>query len=314
MTHLLHVGAALALVGFGTSALVGLVAAALARRSREWTAAARARLLLTATIAPLVVAGLAVGVALAPSLRLLADHCDSHGLLSHPHLCLNHGAPISVATAALGAAMLLRVAAAALLLARSTLRAARLRERLAGASRRAGDLSVVDLRGEEALVLGLVRPRVFVSRALLDADDGDVVIAHEREHARRRDPLRRVVARFAAAFHLPGIAGRLLARLALAQEMAADEGAAARCGDRLRVAESILRFAHARRRAPSPALSAWTGGDLSERVRALLCDAPGRDVAGARALLLAAIALVSTLLLDAPETHHRVEMLLGLLS
>lgn len=59
-----------------------------------------------------------------------------------------------------------------------------------------------------AFCAGTLRPRVFVTRALvshLRADELDAVLLHERNHSRRRDPLRYAM-RLAAAdacFYLP---------------------------------------------------------------------------------------------------------------
>ena len=65
-----------------------------------------------------------------------------------------------------------------------------------------------------AFCAGLLRPRVYVSTgavAILDQEALSAVLAHERHHARRRDPLRlaigRVLAR--ALFFLPGLADLL---------------------------------------------------------------------------------------------------------
>ena len=76
---------------------------------------------------------------------------------------------------------------------------------------------------------GLLRPRIYVStgtvaglrRAQLEA-----VLAHERHHAQRRDPLRLALARVlgAALFFLPALPA-LLERYAVAADLAADEAA-----------------------------------------------------------------------------------------
>src|SRR5262249_17659102 len=131
---------------------------------------------------------------------------------------------------------------------------------------------VLPIEEPQAYVLGILKPRVYVSQGLLEQaneDDLASVLAHERAHAARRDPLRRLIASLGLVLHLPGIAhllGRLLTRT---QEMAADADAARVVGDRVRVAESLVRFA--RLRGPSRAVAVEFGsGDLEARVKELL--------------------------------------------
>ena len=85
------------------------------------------------------------------------------------------------------------------------------------------------MRSRELFCAGLLRPRVYVSTgavALLDDAALSAVLAHERQHARRRDPLRlaagRVLAR--ALFFLPGL-GDLVERQQALAELSADETA-----------------------------------------------------------------------------------------
>ena len=123
----------------------------------------------------------------------------------------------------------------------------------------------------EAFVLGLLRPKLFVSQGLLDLPDDvvDSVLAHERAHIARRDPLRLLVAQLACTFHVPGISKRLRQRAQQTQELVADAMAAKWLGDSTCVADALLRCARFRNRYDSPHL-AFGGGDLEERVRALL--------------------------------------------
>ena len=82
-----------------------------------------------------------------------------------------------------------------------------------------------------AFCAGLINPRVYISSgavALLDEAALRAVLAHERHHASRRDPLRlaagRVIAR--ALFFVPGL-GELVRRQQALAELSADESAVA---------------------------------------------------------------------------------------
>ena len=95
----------------------------------------------------------------------------------------------------------------------------------------------------EAFVLGLLRPKLFVSQGLLDLPDDmvDSVMAHERAHIERRDPLRLLVAQLACTFHVPGVSKRLRQRAQQIQELVADAMAAKWLGDSTCVADALLR-------------------------------------------------------------------------
>ena len=87
-------------------------------------------------------------------------------------------------------------------------------------------VEVVDHDEPFAFTFGLGRPRVAVSRGLveqLSSEELDAVVVHERYHVGARDPLKLLVARAAArtCFFLPAI-GHLVARYLAGRELAAD--------------------------------------------------------------------------------------------
>jgi Zn-dependent protease with chaperone function len=112
----------------------------------------------------------------------------------------------------------------------------------------AHDLHVIEDGRPLAFCAGLWRPRIYVSRGALELLDGDAlqaVIAHERHHAHRRDPLRlaagRVLAR--ALFFLPAV-GVFADRQRAWAELGADESVvAAAAASRPALARAILSFA-----------------------------------------------------------------------
>jgi Zn-dependent protease with chaperone function len=127
----------------------------------------------------------------------------------------------------------------------------RFRRRLAGQNPRPlrGALVIHDEQ-PHAFCAGLIRPRVYVSTgalALLDDSGLDAVLAHERHHVARRDPLRlaagRVLAR--ALFLLPGLR-ELSRRHQTLAELSADESAVnAAPANRSGLASAILSFSDA---------------------------------------------------------------------
>jgi beta-lactamase regulating signal transducer with metallopeptidase domain len=186
--------------------------------------------------------------------------------------------------------------------------------RLAEAS--APDAVVLDVDAPLSVAAGWWRPRVMLSRGLLEVltpAQREAVLAHERAHARRRDALRALVAELASMGHLPCIRRRLRAALRLATERACDEEAARRTGDRLDVAEALLAVERASADSGELAASlpSFGGSDLAARVRRLVEPAPAPPPP-TRRLLPATVAVVTAVILAEP-LHHVTEHVLAAL-
>ena len=160
--------------------------------------------------------------------------------------------------------------------------------------RRDGDVLVFDEATAQAFCAGLLRPQVYVSTGAVRALSGPqlgAVLAHERHHRRRRDPLRialgRVLAR--ALFFLP-LVRRLHGRYCAMAELAADEAAIATApGGSQTLAAALLAFADGGR--PQAAV-----GIAPERVDQMLGRAPRWPLpAAVVAAALAASSLIAVL-------------------
>jgi Zn-dependent protease with chaperone function len=166
--------------------------------------------------------------------------------LSYP--TANSGAIIVTALAGLG----LLMAAAAAWRAASELLASRSFSRViaAGSPRAIDGAWVIDDVRPQAFCAGLLRPRVYISTGaldLLDAPELAAVLAHEHEHAMRRDPLRLACGRVLVAglFFIPGLS-RLVQRQHALAELSADEAAVLTAGgDRSALASAMLSFSRA---------------------------------------------------------------------
>ncbi|HEY2436762.1 MAG TPA: M56 family metallopeptidase [Solirubrobacteraceae bacterium] len=98
----------------------------------------------------------------------------------------------------------------------------------------------------QAFCAGLVRPRVYLSTGtleLLDEPSLAAVVAHERHHARRHDPLRLACGRVLAdgLFCIPALR-RLVDRQQALAEIGADEGALLAGVDRSALASAMIDF------------------------------------------------------------------------
>ncbi|ARP71529.1 peptidase M48 Ste24p [Streptomyces pluripotens] len=151
------------------------------------------------------------------------------------------------------------------------------------------ELAVVDDAAPLAFALPGAPGRIVVSRGMLRClgdDEREALLAHERTHLRGRHHL------FLSLWRLTTALNPLLRPLAdtgaFVLERWADEEAAVRVGDRAVVARAVGRAALASAGAPRPAL-AVTGGEVPQRVRALLAPPPARRSLPflANALLLA---------------------------
>ena len=177
------------------------------------------------------------------------------------------------------------------------------RRRIAGAS-----VDVFSHPSALAFCAGLVRPRIYVSTETIDALDCaelEAVIAHERHHARKRDPLRIFIAGVLSdgLFFAPALR-RLADRYSALAELAADRAAVrVHRDDPGPLASALLAFENA-----DPAVV----GIAAERVDQLLGDAPRWDLPLALAAwavtMIAGVAALA-LFIDT-AAHAPVNMLL----
>ena len=109
-----------------------------------------------------------------------------------------------------------------------------------------GRVDVVAAREPFAVTYALVRPRILVSTALAGAltpAEITAVLAHEREHLRRRDPLRLLTTRLFCGWYWYLPAARWLGRRsALRRELAADRAAVGSAGPGV-LAGALLKLA-----------------------------------------------------------------------
>lgn len=285
---------------------------------------ARARRVLAWAALPWLSACALLALCFVPSfwtlLGLAVDHCPVHDD-GHVHLCLAHAphhpvAPVEWALLGGGALAVGAVALRVLRAQIATWRAISALLRVAGGEVPAGGL--VASAEPLSVTAGLVWPLVLVStglRSRLAAPQLQAVLAHERAHARRRDPLRLLAVALLGAAHAPGIRKLLVADAALACEEAADEEAAREVGDRAVIAEAIVAVERLLgERAHQVGLAVGMAGCAAEaRVEALLQDPiPAAPVARSGRLLWAAAAALA--LVAAFEIHHITETALDLIA
>lgn len=314
----------LVILCFAAFAMVAVLASCVAHFALPWldrlamriAPRHRVRLWLGVAALPSLVGLLALTVSFLPAMGIGHDHCLAHDP-HHPHLCPHHlGAAPGIVLIFIAMLLAVRVAQVLTTFIRALHLSRDTSATLAEASEHHDGVLVFPSNEPQAFVLGTLRPRVHISRGLLalGRDTVAAVIAHERVHARHRDLLWRAVSPVLAVGHLLATTTAIRARLAAAQEMAADEEAAdAMPGEgRLKIAEALVMLAQLAR-TPSPGIS-FTHGDLQTRVRALLERRRHHATWPAR-LLLVTLLLVPTLVGASHDfIHHGLETLLGALS
>jgi Zn-dependent protease with chaperone function len=179
---------------------------------------------------------------------------------------------------------------------------------------------IVNTRFPVVAVVGLVVPRLFVARRVLDtctADEFEAVVAHEQAHARAHDNLRRLAMTAAPdAIGLLPAGRRWHDAWATSAELAADEWAARRASNGLHLAAALVKVARLATTPapPLPASALFEGEPIAARVHRLL-DPPHTPDASPTprwrhaltvALLLAAAAA------SLPALHAAAERILKL--
>lgn len=318
-------------MGLLAAAVFGVVIAAAVQIGYGWLrplfdrlpAGLRGRLMFGLLLAP---AGLGVALSLLAVLPGVAaafapglDHCTQHDD-HHFHLCLVHG-PAGIDLGRVWMVLGLVATPPAIRAVQVVARVLRGRRLLAALRRLARPATAtyteVAYEAPFAFTAGLWHPRIYVTSGLLQLLDDKsraAVLAHEAAHARRRDPLMKLLAEFAGAFHFPGARRALLADLALACEQACDEEAAVSIGDRTAVADALVRLGRVMAvefPVRATAMARFGEGRISARVHALL-DAPKPRPRLPSTGAVLALAVVLATLLSAP-VHHATETVLGTL-
>ncbi|SCE94331.1 M56 family metallopeptidase [Micromonospora mirobrigensis] len=169
-----------------------------------------------------------------------------------------------------------------------------------------GALVVLDTDRPDAFTTPEATGRIVVTRGMLralPADERRALLAHEGSHLAHRHAWWVTVIDLVAATN-PTL-GTTARSLRNAVERWADEDAAARLGDRRVVARALARAALARHRHDAGPLPAATGGDVPDRVRALL-DPPATRRGPALAVLAVVLTLVT---LGSATVQHQGERL-----
>ena len=255
------------------------------------------------------------------SIGWLPDHCTQHP--GHPHLCLAHISQIPPGGGlfwgvALFCWIVLSQAAVRLfqryLSTHQLLRDASPAETVA---RQGVSFALLPSRFPAVFTAGLFFPRLYLTKTafeLLNHEEQAIVLSHEREHIRRKDPLRLLLLTF-CEYWLPGVR-HIRRRWQRMAEIECDRASVRDGFSADRVALTILKLQRAgsewRPQALTLAYSAQDSLTLRLRIESLVCDR--RDGIGQAPILLGCVALCLFLILHSSEVHHGLETFLGWLS
>lgn len=250
-----------------------------------------------------------------------ADHCFLHG--HHPHLCLIHpvaGLPsLWIIGIVLGFGVLFGHRLISLiggrLRARRWLSAHDTGRRLFQASA-AAPREIVVVRGVNAGVIGLFRPRLFVGDALL-AEIGSAgvaqVLRHEVAHVSRRDNLKTFLLNLLRPFTLPKLFDGFLAVWQLRAELACDR-AVTRHTPEADLALTIVNVLKLQRKGTNnhlAAVSMFASMQMVDhRIAVLMGDAKVLSERDRRRALLWVLSAAVVVLCHDP-LHHAIETLMN---
>jgi hypothetical protein len=306
--------------------LVPALAALAARPLAARLPPALAAWLLTASALALAVASSAALGVLALSAVIRIRFVDVVGHLSGE--VLRSGDAVSIPVAVLAGGLLALAAGAVGLALRRRVTAIAAAHRRARTLPGTGQVVVTEDDAADAYTLPGRPARVVITRGMLEALAGrerDVLLAHERAHARGSHYLFTSAARLAAAAN--PLLRPVAAEVGYAVERWADERAAAETGDRALTARAIARAALATSARPpasrplAPALgiardsvrdsarrTARGAGPVPRRVAALLVPPPGRSPVLLSATVLLVAASAGAALLAGLDLHQLIEL------
>jgi len=122
-----------------------------------------------------------------------------------------------------------------------------------------------------AMTAGLLRPRIFISTALLELledDELEAVLLHEQDHLRHFDPLQVLMGKaLSTGFFFVPLIRALIRRHQAAVELAADEYAIARQGGVVGLSAAVLKVLHSQEIVPA---ASGFGGMTNLRLSHLL--------------------------------------------
>jgi len=276
---------------------------------RSWTILLIA---LTPILIPTIVTLAALVPPVAAGLFSLTDHCVAHHD-GHPHLCPIHLpagiGPLTgwlVIVAAL-VTVALRISPLLLRGAFSLRTVLRLRRSLVD---HRDDIVWFDDSRPFAFTAGWLWPKTLVStgtRSRLSEAGMQVLLDHEEEHRRRRDPFQRSLVDAASALFPHHVCTMLVADWQLAAEQSCDRAAADRCGDSIEVARTLLAVERAMTPQPLPGV-AFGGSVLEKRVQYLLDGTARRS--GSWRVRTIVVLTITTVLAASPAIHHGLETVL----
>ncbi len=327
---LLSLWTLLAIVVVGTALVISLLQPLVLKRLPRFHLSARAGLLWCAALAPYYVGLYMVLLSQLPSvlfeLGMAMDHCTEH----HPgqsHLCWAHPAAFHLLGWQGLSAVLFTglVSGWVCVTVYWAFQHHRYTQLLRDLARREDGIYRLETDIPSAFTAGWLRPCVLVSDALaegLSNEELAVVIAHERAHQARRDPLLLLIFRLCLGVYPTAIRRRFYQAMQLTLEQMAD-AAAVRAGNQPQlVAQTLVKVHRLTAQFRTPA--AITGGDffgtchcsamaLEQRVTHLLHKPTGKVTCApfpSVAAGLVVIALVAWGLFSAHGVHHFWEAML----
>jgi Zn-dependent protease with chaperone function len=170
---------------------------------------------------------------------------------------------------------------------------------------------IIDSDVPTAFTTGLFRPVCYVSKGLADklsSKELDIVIEHEFEHARNRDPLSKLFIAFLSAYYPKKLALLLNAKYALITEQIADQSTLLKHSAE-DVAGTLVKVVRLQRSLPinesSLSLSFFGANDIAQRVQQLL--SPTKKSMPVFIPVICMLLMLCFTVVAVDATHHLIE-------
>lgn len=310
---LLHLWLVIGLSVLGSALLMALIQPRLLTRLHGFNVAAKQRFLWCIALFPYGVGLYAATLALTPSvthqLGLVLNHGHLHYPHSHFHWLSWHGAGFVLLSMAAGWKLLA-------LLWRKSRQRHHLKTLLAFSDKDSTGCYRVESDVPNAFTVGLLNPKILISRALdraLTADELDIVYRHELAHQRARDPLRLSLFGVLIAVFIPTARQELYAALELLIEQQADAEVASQFCAPSAVAATLVKVNRLalryQRQYPDFSACGFCTIAIEARIQQLLGSDHGRSFP-VLSFVLSTFALVTAGVYYANSLHHSIETLL----
>jgi len=180
------------------------------------------------------------------------------------------------------------------------------------------NIFLLDTDSPLAFVGGFLKPQVYLTTGMkksLRPEELEIVLLHEREHLRNKDPLKKLLFKWLSSFFHSNIANKLQSAMNLTIEQRADQAVTSRFIDKSKIEETLLKIKSLSvgtqaSRIPINAVCHYGFGEVEHRIRYLLLPEPDKAFPVLSIVMIVPILKFSCTYFAA-SAHHLIEHILS---